>query len=134
MKARLAVLLTLALGGVTFFLAQRPGPSTEGYVLPNGWRISPVGKVIHTGDLILNILPTPDSRAMVAVHSGFNPHGLVLIDGVTAEAVQQIALPTTWLGLAWNPDGTRLYVSGGNNKAAEGIRAPIYVFGYAAGR
>jgi YVTN family beta-propeller protein len=38
------------------------------------------------------------------------------------------------MGLAWQPDGTRLYVSGGNDKATEGIRAPIYVFGYAAGR
>ena len=134
MRVRIAVLLVLALGGVTAYLAQRPGRWTGGYTLPNGWRITPTGKTIHTQDLILNILPTPDSRAMVAVHSGFNPHGLVLIDGITDELVQQIALPTTWLGLAWHPDGTRLYVSGGNNKAAEGIRAPIYVFGYTGGR
>ena len=101
MRIRLA--LVIALGGTTLFIAQRPGPSTDGYLLPNGWRITPIGKVIHTEDLILSILPTPDSRAVVAVHSGFNPHGLVLIDGITDEIVQRIPLPTTWMGLAWQP-------------------------------
>jgi YVTN family beta-propeller protein len=38
------------------------------------------------------------------------------------------------MGLAWHPDGTKLYVSGGNNKNPKGIRAPIYVFGFAHGR
>ncbi len=80
MRIRLVLFIALALGGTTLFIAQRPGPSTDGYLLPNGWRITPIGKVIHTEDLILSILPTPDSRAVVAVHSGFNPHGLVLID------------------------------------------------------
>src|SRR2546426_5914822 len=104
-RIRLAFVIGLALGGTTLFIAQRPGPSTEGYVLPNGWRITPIGKVIHTEDLILNILPTLDGRAMVAVHPGFNPHGLVLIDVMNDEVTQRIPLPTTWMGLAWHPDG-----------------------------
>ncbi|MFO7975121.1 MAG: bifunctional YncE family protein/alkaline phosphatase family protein [Candidatus Hydrogenedentota bacterium] len=111
-----------------------PGPSDEGYVLPNRWRITPVGEAIWTNDLLLNIEMAPEGKAAVALHGGYNPHGLVVVDTATGEAVQKIKLPTAWLGLAWSPDGANLYVSGGNNKAREGIRAPIYVFGYENGQ
>jgi YVTN family beta-propeller protein len=134
MKLRLVILLLILLGVSTVFVAQRPGPSAEGYLLPNGWRITPLGKVVNTEDLVLNIVPTPDRMGMVAIHSGFNPHGLVVIDGRTDEAVQRVPVPIAWMGLAWHPDGSRLYVSGGNNKDPKGIRAPVYVFGFAQGR
>lgn len=111
-----------------------PGPSDEGYVLPNRWRITPVGEAVWTNDLLLNIEIAPDGKAAVALHGGYNPHGLVVIDTASGEAVQEIGLPTAWLGLAWSPDGANLYVSGGNNKSRDGIRAPIYVFGYQDGR
>ncbi|MEA3364038.1 MAG: glutaminyl-peptide cyclotransferase [Candidatus Hydrogenedentes bacterium] len=111
-----------------------PGPSDEGYILPNRWRITPVGDAIWTNDLLLNIEIAPDGKAAVALHGGYNPHGLVVIDAATGEAVQKIGLPTAWLGLAWSPNSANLYVSGGNNKASEGIRAPIYVFGYEDGK
>jgi hypothetical protein len=43
--------------------AQLPKPIQGGYDLPNGWKITPAG------------------RAIVALHSGFNPHGLgTLVD------------------------------------------------------
>ncbi|MCP4640761.1 MAG: beta-propeller fold lactonase family protein [bacterium] len=111
-----------------------PGPVEDGYLLPNGWRITPVGKTIATEDLLLQMTPAPDGRSVVAVHGGYNPHGLVVIDTKTDEDVQRIPLPTAWYGLAWSPDGARLYVSGANNKSKKGIRAPIYAFGYENGR
>src|SRR5579864_5122530 len=116
--------------------AQAPHPIPGGYSLPNGWRITPVGKAIHTEDLILNITASKDERVVIAQHGGFNPHGLLVIDALTEEPVQRIGLHSAWLGLAWSADGSKLYVSGGN---ASGPRhtsdvAPIYVFRYANGR
>ena len=111
-----------------------PGPVDGGYNLPNGWKITPIGKAINTEDLILNIQPSPDGKVMIAQHGGFNPHGLVVIDTATDEAVQRIVLPTAWFGLAWSPDGTKLYVSGGNNKTKDGVRAPVYEFEYKDGK
>ncbi len=116
--------------------AQLPKPAPDGYFLPNGWRITPLGKAIPTEDMLLNLLPAPDGKAVVALHGGFNPHGLVVIDTATEVAAQRIKLKSAWLGMAWSPDGTKLYVSGGN---AAGPRpgptpAPIYVFTYADGK
>lgn len=111
-----------------------PGPSGQGVLLPNGWTITPFGDSVPTNDLITNIVPTPDGRAMVAIHSGFNPHGLVVIDPATHEARQRVPLPTSWLGLAFNPKGDRLYVSGGNDMRRGKDRAPIFVYGYADGK
>ncbi|MDX2179349.1 MAG: alkaline phosphatase family protein [Bryobacteraceae bacterium] len=116
-------------------LAQIPQALPNGYALPNGWKITPLGKPIPTEDLLLNLSLAPDGKALVATHGGFNPHGLVVVDPKTEEAVQRIPLPSAWLGLAWSSDGKRLFASGGNaagrrNDAA----APVYVFDYANGK
>ena len=114
---------------------EKPHPLSDGYALPNGWRITPLGKAIVTEDMVINETLSPDGRVVVALHAGFNPHGLVVVDTQTDEVVQRISLNTAWLGMAWSPDGKRLYVSGGNaNGKKTQTRAPIYVFAYRDGR
>ncbi len=118
-------------------LSQSPGPVDGGYLLPNGWRISPVGEVLRTEDLILRITMSPDGRSVIALHSGFNPHGLVVIDAESRRVLQKIRIPSSWYGMAWSPDGGRLFVSGGGccRDARKGPSpAPIYVYRYQAGR
>jgi YVTN family beta-propeller protein len=118
---------------------QQPPHSIEGgFDLPNGWRITPAGKSIATlGDLVLNMVPSPDGRIIVASHSGYTPHGIDVIDVATERVTQHIELKTTWLGMTWSPDGRTLYVSGGNATGAKLIAqsaAPIYEFSYSNGR
>jgi YVTN family beta-propeller protein len=130
------VMTTLALAAGYAVYAQAPHPIQGGYSLPNGWRITPVGKAIATEDLILNLTQSQDGRVVIAQHGGFNPHGLLVIDTAKQEAVQRIPLPSAFLGFAWSQDGSKLFVSGGN---ASGPRhpnnvAPIYQFDYAKGR
>lgn len=114
-----------------------PHATPGGFDLPNGWRITPAGKsIVQTEDMVLNLTVAPDGRAVIATHSGYNPHGLVVIDAKTHQATQRIGLKSTWLGLAWSPDGKTLYVSGGNangNKVKPTL-APIYEFSYINGR
>ena len=116
---------------------QLPHSISGGFDLPNGWRITPAGKpIVQTEDMVLKMIMSPDGRVIVATHSGYNPHGLVVIDAKTHEAVQRTGLKSTWLGLAWATDGHTLYVSGGN---ANGTKvtptlAPIYQFSYKDGR
>jgi YVTN family beta-propeller protein len=124
------VILTLAASAQD----RMPGPAGPGVLLPNGWTVTPFGDAVAMNDLITNLVPTPDGTAMVAVTSGYNPHGLVVIDAKTHKARQRIALPTTFMGLAFSPAGDRLYVSGGNHTRGKDARAPIYVFGFVKGR
>jgi YVTN family beta-propeller protein len=136
--------LVLFLPVVSILLAQgpqreQPHPNPDGFALPNGWRITPLGKSIPTEDLVLDTLATPDGRGVIALHAGYNPHGLLLIDTKTREAVERVALDTAWHGMAWGPgsapDVKTLYVSGGNATGKRThSRAPIYAFEYRNGR
>jgi YVTN family beta-propeller protein len=119
----------------TALTAQIPQSIPGGYALPNGWRITPMGKSLETSDMVLNAIAAPDGQAVIAMHAGYNPHGLVVVDTKTEEIVQRIPLKSAWFGLAWSPDGKHLFVSGGNaNSRVNPTRAPIYVFDYANGR
>lgn len=101
-----------AIGEASEFL---PAPVAGGFDLPNGWRITPAGeKVAETDDLILNIIPSPDGMVLIAMNSGYQPHALTVIDAATRKVVQTVPLKSAWLGMAWAPDGSTLYVSGGN--------------------
>jgi YVTN family beta-propeller protein len=117
---------------------QNPRYIEGGFDLPNGWRITPAGKPIATiEDWVLNSVVSPDGKIVVATHSGYQPHGIDVIDVKTRKLVQEIPLKTTWLGLAWSPDGRTLYVSGGNATGTKTIAqsmAPIYEFAYRNGR
>ena len=145
MVARAGLLaLMLGAGAAQAETPREIGPATTakphaipgGFDLPNGWRITPAGTSVgSTGDLVLKMVAAPDGKAVIAVHSGFLPHGLAVIDPATRQVVQRIPLKSTWLGLAWAPDGKTLYVSGGNAAGDKTpSKAPVYVFGYAGGR
>jgi YVTN family beta-propeller protein len=109
----------------------------DGSDLPNGWRVTPAGKEVATfGDLVLNLVASPDGKVVVAVHAGFTPHGIEVFDTKTQKAIQHIELTSAWQGMAWSPDG-QLYVAGGNasgNKSKSDPVAPIYEFAYADGK
>ena len=116
-----------------------PGPTPGGgFDLPNGWRITPAGpKIADLNDLVMKMIPSPDGRVIIAAHAGYLPHGLSVIDAKTHRLIQEVPLKTTWLGLAWSPDGHTLYVSGGNangEKKIEASTAPIYALAYRNGR
>ncbi len=93
--------------------APRPGPEGGGVtLLPNGWRIAPAGRHITVGDLPLALVESPDGRYVIVSNNGYAKPTLTVLDleRLTVEAT--VPLENAWLGLAWHPDGERLYASG----------------------
>ncbi len=103
--------------------------------LPNGWKITPAGRHVETMDYISNVTTAPSDQQIVALHSGYNPHGLLVIDPKNVEIVQRTPVKSSFFGLAWSPDGKMLYASGGNAESRQNpTAAPVYAFAYANGK
>jgi DNA-binding beta-propeller fold protein YncE len=91
----------------------------ETEVLPNGWKISPVGKQIRLGDLPMKLCAHP-TKKWIAVQNAGQSDQSVMIVSVTEEAVtDSIAINKTFYGMCFSSDGKKLYVSGGNNNRIE---------------
>src|SRR5438552_5400632 len=104
-------------------LAGPPGPQGGGVtLLPNGWRIAPAGRHITVGDLPLAMVESPDGRYLIVSNNGYAKPTLVVVDTAQLMIRSKVPLDNAWLGLAWHPDGTRLYSSGAGESTVKGLR------------
>ncbi len=119
------LLLLLLVAALPSAAAQKPQASRPGResrdvtLLPNGWRISPAGRHITVGDLPLAMAESPDGRTLVISNDGYSKPTLTLVDLKTLNVAQKVEVANTWLGIAWHPDGKRLYLSGGGANSVE---------------
>jgi YVTN family beta-propeller protein len=88
------------------------GPTKTGFLLPNGWVVSPAGEQIAVTDLPLNLLALPDNRHVLVATSGYNAHELSLIDLDRKLVVDRQAVKESWFGLAASPEFDRVWWSG----------------------
>ena len=134
-RALILITFTLCVAAAIAPLAQQAAhpPRWPGYqghgvtLLPNGWRISPAGRHVYVGDLPMNVVPSRDGRFLVISTSGWEKPALVVFDTTTLQVVSRAPMEYTWLGLAWHPDGTRLFASGSSDNS-------IAEFGWADGK
>jgi DNA-binding beta-propeller fold protein YncE len=97
---------------------QPPRPGHEGggtVLLPNGWKIAPAGRHLPLGDLPMEMVESSDGRYLVVTNDGYSKPILSVVDLKRLQVTQRLAIPNAWLGLAWHPDGQRLYASGGGD-------------------
>src|SRR6478672_8342971 len=92
-----------------------PGPTDQGFVLPNGWRLTPAGQQVLLTDLPLNIRTTPDGKYALVATNGYNAHELTAIELATGKKVSVEAAPQSWFGLAADKEVDRLWWSGGGD-------------------
>jgi YVTN family beta-propeller protein len=118
-RSRLHCLTTFVLATTVALLARggdKPrfaGPSERGFLLPNGWTITPAGEQVILTDLPLNIVPTPDGRHALVATSGYNAHELSLVDLPARKVVASQAVRQSWYGLACDAASGRVWWSGG---------------------
>ena len=83
--------------------------------LPNGWKLSPVGKMLPLGDLPLNIAISPSKKLAAITNNGQSDQTIQLVDIENDVILDSIVIGKSWLGLAFTDGGKYLYASGGND-------------------
>lgn len=124
------LVFALATGGAIVPLAQlgppapeRVGPEGGGVtLLPNGWRIAPAGTHLQVGDMPMAMTTSPDGRFLVISNNGWNKPTLTIVDTKHGYITEREAVDHAWLGLAWHPDGRRLFSSGGSQNTVNEFR------------
>ena len=127
----------LGVAGATCVSAQEPDKPAAwpgmtragGVLLPNGWSIKPAGKQSRLGDFPVAIAAHPGEPILAVLHAGYGEHEVITLDVSQPDVpkvVGRVVLPEVFSGLAWSPDGTRLFVGGGFDDV-------IYRFDHAQG-
>jgi DNA-binding beta-propeller fold protein YncE len=90
-----------------------PGQLGHGVtLLPNGWKLQPAGRHMPIGDLPLAMVESPDGRFLVVTNNGYAKPTLTVVDLDRGYVASKTNLDHAWLGLAWHPDGRRVFSSG----------------------
>jgi len=94
---------------------QNPEIDSRRVSLPNGWQLTPVGKIVALGDLPLNIAVSPDKKLAAVTNNGHSSQTIHLIDIKKGVVTDSVIIGKSWLGLVFSDDGKTLYASGGND-------------------
>jgi YVTN family beta-propeller protein len=90
-----------------------PGPGAEGYLLPNGWSLTPAGSQIQVGDLPLSIALHPDGQHLLVANNGYGEQSIDVIDIPGGRVVSRVPVEKSWLGLAIAAGGKEVFAGGG---------------------
>ncbi len=84
-------------------------------LLPNGWKLTPVGKTAPLGDLPLNMVVSADKKWLAVTNNGQSDQSIMLFDLQADKRIDSVAIAKAWVGLAFSADEKYLYASGGND-------------------
>src|SRR6476661_6094335 len=124
-RARRLAALTFLCGCLCATAAPKreaPGRSVTETLLPNGWRIAPVGRHIQIGDLPLAMAESPDGKYLLVTNNGYAKPTLRMVDVARRYVKSTTTLDNAWLGLAWSPAGDRVYSSAAKENAVRELR------------
>jgi YVTN family beta-propeller protein len=114
---KILILFQFFLIGCTVYLPAQTLQEIESHSvsLPNGWRLTPVGKQLPLGDLPLNIAVSPSKKLAAITNNGESDQTIQLVDVEREVILDSIIIGKAWLGLTFSDDGKYLYASGGND-------------------
>ncbi len=103
-----------------FFIQAVPAQTLEEIeakriALPNGWKLTPAGRMVRLGDLPLNIAVSPSQKLVAVTNNGQSDQSVQLVDLRAKKTIDSVAIGKSWLGLAFSADEKYLYASGGND-------------------
>ncbi len=77
---------------------------------------------MYVGDLPLAMVESADGRYLVVTDNGYVRPALTVVDLKNFTVARKVPLENAWMGLAWSPDGARLYSSGAAANTVEEFR------------
>ena len=111
------ILFQIFLFGLTLTLTAQTVKEIESHrvSLPNGWKLTPVGKLLPLGDLPLNIAVSPSKKLAAITNNGQSVQTIQLVDIEHEVILDSVTIGKSWLGLTFSDDEKFLYASGGND-------------------
>jgi len=115
--SKLSFLFTVILLSICLNVGAQSGKElgTHAVTLPNGWRLTPVGKLVPLGDLPLNIAVSPTGKLAAITNNGESDQTIQLFDIEKEVILDSVIIKKSWLGLTFTDDGKYIYASGGND-------------------
>lgn len=92
-----------------------PEVESHAILLPNGWKLTPAGKLLPLGDLPLNIAISPSKKLAAVTNNGESDQIIQLVDIDHEVILDSIIIGKAWLGMTFSDDSRFLYASGGND-------------------
>jgi DNA-binding beta-propeller fold protein YncE len=99
-----------------------PGQNGPNALLVSGWKTTPAGRQLSSGDMILSGQVSPDGSVFAFTNTGYTGHGLHIVDLATEKEIATFPVERSWSGLAFSPDGRRIFISGGAANPLSDIR------------
>jgi len=84
------------------------------FLLSTGWRIKPVGAQVPLDTLPMASALSSDGKFLLVLNGGYRPPSVSVIDTASMKETSRVPVADGWLGLAFSPDGRRVYVGGGS--------------------
>ncbi len=99
-----------------------PGKNGANALLVSGWKTTPAGRQLASGDMILSGQVSPDGKLFAFTNTGYTHHALHIVDLTTEKEIATFQMEQAWSGLAFSPKGDRIYVSNGAAYKASDIQ------------
>jgi YVTN family beta-propeller protein len=112
----LAAIALTALAGAALVNYPQLGRQPDGsFLIPTGQRLTPAGVHFEVNDRPLGMVLSPDGKRLAVVTgSNFAPRALHVLDAETGKRIHDRPLGDSFAGVAFSPEGGRIFVGGGS--------------------
>src|SRR5262245_56682681 len=73
-----------------------PGRNGHDALLVNGWKTTPAGRQLPSGDIILSGRISPDGKLLAFTNTGYTHHALHLVDLATEKEIATFQMEQAW--------------------------------------
>ena len=81
--------------------------------MPTGAQLDPAGRSVEIGDFPITEILSPDRSRLILLLGAYRQQGVQVVDRRSGALTQTLLQPAAFVGLAFSPDGKKLYASGG---------------------